>query len=306
MAQTAKASSTDEQSSLRRRPSAADKIKAERRRKQIIGSVVVHVLAIGVGLGFLLPFFWLITTSLKPASQMFAVPPVWIPNPFVLTHYPRLFQETMYPRYMLNTLLIALPASIGTVISCSMAGYGLSRIDWKGREVFFALTLATLMIPFLVTMVPIYILFRNLGWLGSYLPLIVPHFLGNGYYIFLFRQFFRSIPIDLLDAARVDGASELGIFARIVLPLSKPALAVVALFSFVAAWGDFLGPLIYINEQEHYTVAIGLYRFIGDRSFGTDYGLLMAGSVIMILPIFVIFLLAQRTFIEGIRITGLK
>jgi len=253
-----------------------------------------------------LPFYWLLSSSLKTTAQIFQMPPVWWPNPILWTNYIRVFTESPFAHYALNTLVIAAPVTIGTLISGAMVAYGFSRIEWKGRDLLFGITLSTLMIPFTVTMVPMFIIFRKLRWIGSYKPLIVPAFFGSPYFIFMLRQFFRTIPPELSDAARVDGASELRIFLRIVLPLTKPALAVVALFSFIGVWGDFLAPLIYIDDMKKYTIALGLFRFLGDRAHETDWGILMAASTFTLLPIVLIFFLAQRTFIEGIKLTGMK
>ena len=269
-------------------------------------AIVLNTLMLGLGALFALPFYWLVTSAMKTTQQIFEMPPTWWPNPIVWSNFPRVFTESPFGGYTINTLTIALPVTIGVLISSSMVAYGFSRIEWKGRDLFFSITLTTLMVPFAVTMVPMFVVFRRLGWIGSYRPLIVPAFFGSAYYIFMLRQFFRTIPTELSDAARVDGASELGIFFRVILPLTKPALAVVALFSFITVWGDFLGPLIYIDKMDQYTIALGLYRFLGDRAHETDWGIIMAASTLTLLPIVIIFGVAQRTFIEGITLTGLK
>jgi multiple sugar transport system permease protein len=276
------------------------------RWRRTAGTLLTNALGLLVGAMFVLPFYWMVSSSLKPAGQMFQMPPVWWPHPFMWSTYARLFTDSPFGRWAINTFSIAAPVAVGTVLSCTMAAYGFSRIPWRGRDLLFAISLATLMVPFAVTMVPQFIMFRTLGWVGSYSPLIVPAFFGNAYSIFLLRQFFRSVPLELSDAARVDGAMEWSIFWRVVLPLVRPALAVVALFSFIGAWGDFLGPLIYINDGSMYTIALGLYTFLGDRVHDSDWGLLMAASTLSLLPIVIIFFLAQRTFIEGIKMTGLK
>jgi multiple sugar transport system permease protein len=276
------------------------------RAGKLVSPIVLNLVVLGLGLLFVLPFYWLVTSALKTTQQIFQMPPVWWPSPIVWSNFPRVFTDSPFGAYTVNTLTIALPVCIGTVISCSMVAYGFSRIEWPGRDIFFGITLATLMVPFVVTMVPMFVVFRTLGWVGSYRPLIVPAFFGSAYFIFMLRQFFRTIPTELSDAARVDGASELGIFLSVVLPLSRPALAVVALFSFIGVWGDFLAPLIYIDKMEKYTIALGLYRFLGDRAHETDWGIIMAASTLTLLPIVIIFALAQRTFIEGITLTGLK
>jgi multiple sugar transport system permease protein len=279
---------------------------ARERVKRAMGVSVLNTVGLGIGILFAVPFYWLLSSSLKTPQQIFAMPPVWWPRPIVWQNYVRVFTASPFGRYMLNTLAIAAPVTIGTVLSCSLVAYGFSCIQWPGRDLLFAITLSTLMVPSIVTMVPLFILFRHLTWTGTYKPLIVPSFFGSAYHIFLLRQFFRTIPVELSDAARVDGASELAIFMRIVLPLARPALAVVSLFSFIGTWGDFMGPLIYIDKMDRYTVALGLLSFMGDRAHETDWGMLMAASTITLLPVVVIFFLAQRTFIEGITLTGLK
>jgi len=272
----------------------------------MLGVTIINLAALALGMLFALPFYWLLSSSLKTTQQIFQLPPVWWPDPIVWSNYLRVFTESPFAKYTLNTLTIAVPVTIGHLISCSMAAYGFSRIEWKGRDILFGLTLSTLMISFTVTMIPLFLVFRTLGWLNSYRPLIVPAFFGDAYFIFMLWHFFRTIPVELSDAARVDGASELGIFFRLILPLSKPALAVVGLFSFIRVWGDFLAPLVFISNMDDYTIALGLFRFLGDRAHETDWGIIMAASTLTLLPIVIIFFFAQRTFIEGIKLTGVK
>jgi multiple sugar transport system permease protein len=207
--------------------------------------------------------------------------------------------------YLANTLLVALLGVFGTVLSSALVAYGLSRIRWRGRRALFGITLATMMVPFPVLMVPLYALFRQFGWIGSLYPLWVPAFFGSAFNIFLLRQFFLTIPEELSDAARIDGCSELGMFFRIVLPLSKPALAVVALFQFLFLWNDFLGPLIFLTEPETFTMALGLQQYQSQHG-GSEWHLLMGASVLLVLPIIVLFFVAQKTFIQGIATTGIK
>lgn len=207
--------------------------------------------------------------------------------------------------YLRNTLLVCLLGVIGTVCSSSLVAYSLAKIPWRGRGVLFALTLATMMVPFAVLMVPLYTLFARFGWIGTLLPLWVPAFFGSGFNIFLLRQFFLTIPKDLSEAARIDGCSEFGIFWRIILPLSKPALAVVALFHFLYAWNDFMGPLLFLTRRETFTLSLGLQSFQSQHG-GTDWTSLMAASTLICLPIIVLFFFTQKTFIKGIATTGLK
>lgn len=206
--------------------------------------------------------------------------------------------------YLSNTLLVALLSVIGAVSSSSLVAYGLSRIQWRGRTALFNITLATLMIPFPVLMVPLYGVFRSLGWIGTLLPLWVPSFFGGAFNIFLLRQFFLTIPSELSDAARIDGCSEFGIFWRVILPLARPALSVVALFTFLGAWNDFLGPLIFLTDPRTFTMALGLQQYQSQMG-GSEWHLLMAASALLVMPIILLFFFAQKTFIQGISTTGM-
>lgn len=273
---------------------------------RLFGKLALNGIALLIGLLFAIPFYWLISSALKTSQQIFQMPPAWIPNPVILNNFVRVFTETPFLIFLKNTLTIAVPVTIGTVLSCSMVAYGFSRIDWKGRDFLFSVTLAMLMLPSMVTLIPVFIIFRKLEWVGTFKPLIVPAFFATPVYIFMLRQFLKTIPQDLSDSARVDGASEPDIFLRIYIPLIRPAMSVVALFTFIGVWGDFLNPLIYINRQEDYTITLGVYQMLGNRVTDTDWGIIMAISAITLLPIVMIFFFAQRTFIEGISLTGIK
>lgn len=269
-----------------------------------VQQTVAHAALIALSVIFSIPFFWLVTSSLKIDQQLVAFPIVWVPNPITFDHYIYGLQFVPFPRYVLNTFFICAATIVGTVFSCSWIAYGLARIHWPLRIPLFIIVLGTMMIPFQVTMIPLFIIFRNMGWFNTYMPLIVPTFFGNAFFIFLLRQFFMTIPMELSEAAKVDGANELMIFWRIVLPLTKPALATVALFQFMAAWGDYLGPLIYLSDKDLYTVSLGLALFRGE--YNAEFGGLMAASTVMMLPVVVLFFLTQRTFIQGITLTGIK
>ncbi len=223
---------------------------------------------------------------------------------FHWANYSEAFQWFPFSRYLLNTLIICLFSVLGTILSCSLVAYGLAVVDWRGREVLFWIMLSTMMIPPQVTMIPLFLVFKHLGWINTFLPLIVPSFLGNAFFIFLLRQFYRSIPRDLIDAARIDGCNELGIWAKVMLPLSKPALAVVALFTFIGSWNDFLGPLIYLMDQKKYTLSIGLAMFQGQ--YGGEWGQMMAMSALMTVPIILLFFFTQKQFIQGVKMSGIK
>jgi multiple sugar transport system permease protein len=265
-----------------------------------------RVALILLGVLFLLPFFWMVSTSLKPLNETMKLPPLWLPSSPQWHNYPDAMQA-MGPfwLYARNSLLLAFLNVVGTVFSSAFVAYGFSRLDWRGRDVCFFVLLATMMIPFPVVMVPIYGLFRALGWIGTFQPLWVPAFLAGAFNVFLLRQFFLSIPRDLSEAARIDGCSEFRIFWQIILPLAKPALLTVALFQFMATWNDFLGPLIFLARENQYTLALGLQALQGTIS-GTPWHHLMAASTLVLLPVLLLFFLTQRTFIRGIATTGLK
>ena len=274
--------------------------------------IVVQILLVLLSIAFLFPFVWLLSTALKPIEETMATPPVWIPSEWQWDNFRKAIvhgYESLhyYPLlvYARNTVVLCLLVVSGTVVSNALVAYSFARLRWKGREVAFAITLATMMVPFPVLMVPTFALFRNLDWIGTYRPLWVPAWFGSAFSIFLLRQFFRTIPFELTEAAKLDGASEWRTFREIVLPLSKPALAVVALFSFMGAWNDFLGPLIYLLDQKTFTLSLGLQAYQSQNG-GTVWNLLMAASAMTIAPVIVLFFFTQRLFIQGIAITGLK
>lgn len=276
-----------------------------RRRARIDRThVATYVALIGLSATFLAPLIWMLSTSLKTGPQAVATPPVWIPQPIVWGNYPDALTRINFPIALRNSLLYAIPAVVGTVISCSLVAYGFARVRWPGRDIVFLILLATMMLPTQVTFIPLYVTFSKLGWIGTYLPLLIPTFLGNPFFIFLLRQFFRSIPDELSDAARIDGASELRILWRIIVPLSWPALITVALFTFIDKWGDFFGPLIYLRNPELYPLSIALQSF--QSSHKTEWPLVMAAAAVIALPLVVIYFLAQKKFVEGITFSGLK
>lgn len=265
---------------------------------------VAYMVCLGLGLGYVFPLYWTIVTALKRDEEIFLFPPTWLPAIPQWGNFLAATQYIPFWRYMANTALVSGLTVVGTVVSCSLIAYGFSHIDWRGRDTVFLGYLATLMLPTQVTMIPLYIVFRRFGMVGTYLPLILPAFFGNALYVFLLRQFLLTIPAELSDAARIDGSSLLGIFLRIMLPLLKPALATVALFAFVATYRDFLGPLIYLTNQEQWTISLGLKMF--QNMYGAQWQLMMAASTLTMLPTIALFLMAQRTFIEGIALTGIK
>jgi len=254
---------------------------------------------------FVLPWVWMISTSLKNPQELAVWPPIWIPNPIRWDNYVSAFRQAAFAQYVINTLIVAVPSVIGAVLSNALVAYGFARVRWPGRDIVFAVVLATLILPGFVTFIPLYIIFRKLNWINTYLPLVIPAWLGSPFFIFLLRQFFMGLPLELSDAARVDGASEFGIFWRIILPLARPAIAVVALFEFIGSWNAYFGPLIYLNDKAKYTISLGIANMQTSYGF-MNFAWIMAATVMSVFPIIVLFFFAQRTFIEGIALTGLK
>ena len=336
---------------------------AAKSNKTRLPRVLTYAALIVLGTAFTLPFFWLVSTSFKPASRIQRWPPDIFPKVPVKqrvdgrirpvyveqrsgervvilrrlngaeaivmpmdsgegrkvsiddleeavkpglewSNYSRGLVFIPFAQQLKNTLIICLFTVIGTLLSSSLVAYGLAKIDWRGRNVLFIIILSTMMLPYQVIMVPLFAIFVRLGWVNTFLPLTVPAFLGNAFFIFLLRQFFMTIPRDLSEAAKLDGCSEFDIYRRVILPLSKPALAMVGLWTFMGAWNDFLGPLIYIVDPAKYTLALGLAMFMGPNQ--SEYGLLMAMSTVITIPIIALFFFTQRTFIQGTTMTGMK
>ena len=263
-----------------------------------------QVLLILGALIFALPFVWMVSTSLKADRQIFAFPPIWVPDPFIWGNFPAVFIYAPMHLYFFNTLVIALAHVFGAVFTCSLAAYAFSRLRAPGRDLIFMVMVSQMMIPYIVMLVPLYLLFAELEWIDTFYPLTIPAMLGTPFYIFMLRQFFLTIPMELEEAAIIDGASRLRIWWTIILPLAKPALATVAIFSFMFAWNDFTGPLIFLNTREKFTLSLGLQAFMFERR--TMWGPLMAASTMMIVPILIVFFLAQKHFIQGIALTGIK
>ena len=269
-----------------------------------------YALLCALGVLFILPFLWMLSTSLKLDPQVYHVPPSWIPNPIIWRNYSNALTYLPFDKYFFNTMTYCVGVTLGTVISAALVAYGFSRVRWRGRDAIFWIVLATMMLPFQVQMIPLYITFKNLHWLNTYLPLVVPAFFGSSAFsIFLLRQFFRTIPMELSDAARIDGANEMTIFLRIIIPLAKPSLAVVALFQFMDGWNDFLGPLIYLNDSNRYPLALGLQQLQTAFNQGTipqQWPQLMAASTVVMVPVLVIYFFTQRVFVQGIVVSGMK
>jgi multiple sugar transport system permease protein len=272
-------------------------------RKKLSASAGKHTVLILVSIVLGFPLLWMVLTSLKTNPEALADPPVWIPHNLVWSNYPDVIQAVTFPRFLLNTLMYAAATIVGVCISSSLVAYGFSRIRWKGRDLLFKVMVSTLLIPFFATLIPLFVMYKNFHMVGWYLPLIVPTFLGSSIFsTFLLRQFFMTLPQSVSDAARVDGANEFTIYRRVIMPMSKPALATVILFQFVYCWNDYLGPLIYINQQIWYPISLGLTLILG--TYTTNWPWVMAAATAATLPIVVLFFFTQRTFIAGIAIQG--
>jgi len=268
-------------------------------------SIFIYLLLSAFALFFLLPFLWILSTSLKGDSQIFTIPPQWIPDEFHWDNYSKVFDRIPFLLYVKNSIFISAIIITGTLLSSSIVAYSFACLSWPGRNFLFIIVIATMMLPIQVIMIPVFVFFKELGWLNSFKPLTLPSFLGGGAFnIFLLRQFFLSIPRDLLDSARIDGCSEFRIYWNIVLPNSKPALATVAILTFMFSWNDFLGPLIYLSDQAKGTIALGLGMFVGQ--YVTEWALLMAASLLMMLPMLLVFFVFQKYFIQGFIMSGLK
>ncbi|HEX3052995.1 MAG TPA: carbohydrate ABC transporter permease [Aggregatilineaceae bacterium] len=273
---------------------------------RILYTLIIYSVLIALSLLFLFPFAWMILSALKSQYQIYLWPPKWIPDPFMWENFKEVFNNPYLPfdTFIKNTMILEVGIISGRLISCTLIAYAFARLDAPGKNVLFGILMLTLMIPNAILRIPTFILFTKFGWINSFKPLIVPAWFGEAYAIFLMRQFFRTIPKELEEAALVDGASRLSIIFRIIVPLSVPVLTVIAILSFKDIWNDFMGPLLYLNETSKYTVSIGLAYLNGQ--YDVKMNLLMAASVTLMLPTLILFFIAQRAFVEGISMTGLK
>jgi multiple sugar transport system permease protein len=271
-----------------------------------LNNAIVYVLLIAVSVGALVPFVWLIRSSLMETAQIFSYPPEWIPDPVAWENYTGAMAAQPFALYFLNTLVIIALVVPGVLLSTSAAAFAFSRLQWRGRRVIFAAVLSSMLLPWAVTLVPTFIMWQTLGLTDSIAPLTIPAFFaaGAGYNIFLLRQFFSQIPLELDQAMYVDGGNPWTVYSHVILPLNKGPLTLVAIFTVIATWNDLLGPLIYLNSPEKFTMSLGLAAFRG--LYSSQWGYLMAASVITILPIVVLFFFAQRYIVEGVALTGLK
>ena len=275
------------------------------RRATAVSHVLTHIVLIVGSLVALFPLYWMMSTSVKPMSDYYDWPPKWIPNPATFQSYVELWTVYPWPLFIRNTLVITAVAMIGNMLSSALVAYGFTFFRAPGRDLLFVILLSTMMLPGVVTLVPKFIIFRKLGWINTYYPLTVPTFFGGAFHIFLLRQFFRTLPPQLNEAAIIDGCSEFGILLRIVAPLCGPVLAAIAIFQFQFRWNEFMGPLIYLNSFKKYTVSLGLYTLRGEPQ-GSTPTQLMAGGTMMTLPVILAFALFQRYFIQGVALTGIK
>jgi ABC-type glycerol-3-phosphate transport system permease component len=281
---------------------------AQRRRaaqRELIKRLIAYIILILGSLAMIVPFAWMVSTSLKPEGSVFTFPPVWIPHPVRWDNYVTLFSLVPFGNAFVNSVIVATAATVGQVLSASLAAYAFARLRFRGKNVLFIIFLATMMVPSQVTLIPTFILFRAIGWINTLLPLTVPAFFGSAFGIFLLRQFFLTLPRELFEAAVIDGASPPHMYWRLALPLAKPALATFGVFVFMGAWNDLITPAIYINDMSKMTLPLVLAEF--NNAFGADYTAhTMAGAVLSVLPLLIAFLLAQKYFVQGITLTGLK
>jgi len=271
----------------------------------MIGKAVVYVVLLLGGLTMLLPFLWMISTSLKTAGAVAQMPPQLIPDPVSWENYRIVWEKVDFGLYTFNSLFVVTVDMVGMMLSCSLVAFGLAMFDFKLRKVLYIAMLATLMLPFQVTLIPTYFIWKSFGLLNTFYPLIIPSFLGGAFGIFLLHQFMKGLPRELYEAAVVDGYNPLGIFWKIYLPLCKPALAALSVFTFISVWNNTLGPLIYLQDKKLYTLPIGLLYLANDTN-EVNIALLLAGAVIITLPVLLVYLVAQKQFVEGIASTGIK
>ena len=279
-------------------------------RRFINGKTLIHLSLLALGFVFSIPLLWVVTTSFKGQGGVFTYPVEWIPTPIVWSNYPRLFEVLTFSGwpgvvfFFRNTFFISILATLGTLASSILVAYSFARLQWPERNLLFSLSLATMMLPTVVILIPTFLLFRDLKWLNTFMPMIVPFwFAVQGFYIFLLRQFFLGLPVELEEAARIDGADSLRILWQIVVPLSQPAIITVSIFSFLQHYNEFLSPLLYLNAVEKFPMALGMRMFQG--TYTNDWPLMMAASAAFILPTVILFMIAQRHFIQGIQLTGL-
>lgn len=283
---------------------ATRELPTHRRRPKLLRRLRQHGLVIVLAAVFVFPLLVMLSTALKSPQEVFSSPPTLIPNEWTLDNFAMAFEQIPVWRYLGNTMLVAGLSVLGTALSCPLVAYALSKVRWAGAKPLFIMVLATMMLPPQVTLIPLFLIWNGIGATNTYLPLVVPAFLGTPFFIFLIRQFLMNVPDDLIEAARLDGASELRTYATIVLPIARPAIVTAAVFQFVWAWTDFLNPLIYLNDETTYTLSIGLYAFFGENDVA--WGPLMAACTMFTIPALIIFLIGQKFFIGGVSAGAIK
>jgi ABC-type glycerol-3-phosphate transport system permease component len=268
--------------------------------------IFVYVILILSTIIMMIPFAWMLSSSLMKESDMFQIPPVWIPNPPQFNNYTEIWGILPFDAFFRNTVVLTVGRILPLLFSCSLAAFGFARLKSRKKNILFLIMISTMMLPGQVTMIPLYILFAKIGWVNTFLPLIVPSFFGIPFYIFMMRQFFMTIPIEYDESARIDGATTFQIFYKIILPLSKPALVTMTIFLFMWSWNDFFTPLIYLHDTNKYPLALGLQLFRTYGEYSTRWDYIMAGSLLMAIPPLLVFFFAQKYFVEGVTVTGLK
>jgi len=274
--------------------------------------IAIYAILISFSAVMLVPFAWMVSSSLRSEAEMFPYPPnplswgFWAPDPVRWENYVNAWEALPFTRFLRNTLIITTGRMVGELISCSLIAFGFARLRARWRDALFIVLLGTMMLPGQVTMIPVYILFSKIGWINTFKPFVVPAFFGAPFFVFMLRQFFLNIPMDLDEAARIDGASTFQIYTRIFLPLAKPPLAVIAIFLFMGSWREFLGPLMYLQETERFTLALGLMLFRSYGEYATRWDLIMASSIAVSLPPLILFFLTQRLIVRGVTLTGIK
>ena len=303
MSKTQQSAALPEPSAVLRRRAAP---LAGRTRREAVGRLVTFVILCAAAVVILAPLWWMLATSLESLPEILTPPPRWVPTHWLWSNYTTMLRIFPFGAYLKNTLLYGVLYTIGTVASSAICAYSFARLRWPGRNLVFVLVLATMMIPFPATMVPLYLIFRAINWTNSLKPLIIPSITASPFFVFLLRQFFLTIPLELTEAALIDGAGHLRIFLRVILPLSKPALITATVFSFIYAWNDFLGPLIYVTDPTGQTLAVGLQALSATGFHSVNTNTLMAAAMLTTLPMLIIFVAAQRYFVQGITMTGIK
>ncbi len=278
-------------------------VSGRKRRSRISREVILQVLIIPLAFTFLVPFLWLLTTSLKRSGQVFIVPVEWIPTNPQWNNFVEIFQVVPLAPIIRNTAIVSFLGAGGSVFSALLVGYSLARLRWPGRDLVFVALLGTMMLPGVVTLIPIFVMYSKIGWLNTLYPLFVPSWFGGAFYIFLMRQYLMGLPIELDEAARIDGAGSLRILSQVITPLCGPVIAAVAIFSFLAHYNDFMGPLIFLSSEDKFTLPLGIYWIMG--RWGTQWHLVMAASVVSVVPVLLLFTVAQRHFIRGVVLSGL-